>query len=238
MHNSRRHPIFHVFVEQFPPNEGGKIKRLALEANLYKFLRYDCNIAGILDVAMYEESGTLGFVVIRLKKTHPNQPWQALNCAAGYSTSTAKFLVAVDEDINSSDINAVIWAMNYRCQPHLDCQVTRGKLLGLDPSAMPPGQYSSGDFAILPPRLDTSAILIDATRKWDYPPISLPKKEYMEHARQIWESLGLPKLAPKKPWYGYSLGLWTQENEEEAELALKEKHFLTGEKLAQRRQKV
>jgi 4-hydroxy-3-polyprenylbenzoate decarboxylase len=40
-------------------------------------------------------------------------------------------------------------------------------------------------------------MLMDATRKWDYPPVSLPKKEYMERAKQLWERLELPKLKPQ-----------------------------------------
>ena len=81
-------------------------------------------------------------------------------------------------------------------------------------------------------------MLIDATMKWDYPPVSLPKKEFMERARQIWEKEGLPRLKPKEPWYGYSLGYWTEENAEEAELALKGEHYQTGEKLARQRTKL
>jgi 4-hydroxy-3-polyprenylbenzoate decarboxylase len=76
----------------------------------------------------------------------------------------------------------------------------------------------------------TSALLIDATRPWPYPPVSLPRKEFMERAKAIWEELGLPVLKPRAPWYGYSLGAWTKEDEEEAELALKGEHFATGEK--------
>ena len=47
--------------------------------------------------------------------------------------------------------------------------------------------------------------------KEDFPPISLPKREYMERARQIWEELGLPQLKPESPWYGYSLGEWPED---------------------------
>ena len=57
----------------------------------------------------------------------------------------------------------------------------------------------------------------------------------MERSRQIWEEEGLPKLTPKVPWYGYPLGYWTKEHEEEAELALKGEHYKTGEKLAKKR---
>jgi len=79
--------------------------------------------------------------------------------------------------------------------------------------------------------------MINATRKWDYPPVSLPKREFMEKAKQLWEEEGLPPLTPKVPWYGYSLGYWTEEDEEEAELALKGEHYTTGEKLAKSRVK-
>src|SRR2546422_5609432 len=48
-----------------------------------------------------------------------------------------------------------------------------------------------------------------------FPPVSLPKREYMEKAKKIWEELGLPPLFPKPPWYGYSLGDWDEELEEE-----------------------
>ena len=82
-----------------------------------------------------------------------------------------------------------------------------------------------------------AAIVIDATRPWPYPPVSLPRKEFMEKSKAIWEELGLPALKPRMPWYGYSLGAWTKEDEEEAETALKGEHFVTGEKAKARRVK-
>ncbi len=57
----------------------------------------------------------------------------------------------------------------------------------------------------------------------------------MESAKAIWEELGLPPLKPRMPWYGYSLGVWSKEDEEEAELALTGDHFITGEKVKSRR---
>ena len=51
-------------------------------------------------------------------------------------------------------------------------------------------------------------MLIDATLKDIAPPLALPKREYMEGARKIWDELGLPALTPQPPWHGYSLGDW------------------------------
>ena len=59
----------------------------------------------------------------------------------------------------------------------------------------------------------------------------------MEHAKDMWQKLGLPPLNPKVPWFGHNLGAWTKENEEEAELAVRGEHFQTGEKLKNQRVK-
>jgi 4-hydroxy-3-polyprenylbenzoate decarboxylase len=80
-------------------------------------------------------------------------------------------------------------------------------------------------------------VLIDATLKEDFPPISLPKREYMERARQIWEELGLPKLKPEAPWFGYSLGEWSPDLDEAALRATQGDYFETARHLEGRRRK-
>ena len=59
-------------------------------------------------------------------------------------------------------------------------------------------------------RREESTLLIDATLKEPAPPLALPKREFMERARKIWEELGLPALTPQPPWHGYSLGDWDE----------------------------
>jgi 4-hydroxy-3-polyprenylbenzoate decarboxylase len=83
----------------------------------------------------------------------------------------------------------------------------------------------------------STAILVDATMPWPYPPLSLPKKQYMEQALEMWRSLQLPPLTLKDPWWGYSLGHWTDEEEAEAELAVQGRHYETGEKQKQTRRR-
>ncbi|MDP2719123.1 MAG: UbiD family decarboxylase [Dehalococcoidia bacterium] len=228
----RKRPIFNAFISQFPPSESTKLQVTAAEAIMYKFLKYDCNIPGIISVAMHETSGSSPqYVVITLRKTHPSQTWQALNAAAVPMTTLGKIFIVVDEDIDPWDADSVNWALSFRMQPHRDIAITPGKVAGLDPSSTPPGTPDRR----YPGTSGCSAMLIDATRKWPYAPTSLPKKEFMERARKIWEEEGLPKLKPKIPWHGYSLGHWTRENEEEAQLALKGEHYTTGKKLGEDR---
>ena len=110
--------------------------------------------------------------------------------------------------------------------------IAKGKAPGLDPSAHPPGRES------LEVRMASiGALLINAVRPWPYTPVSLPRREFMEKSKAIWEELGLPALKPRMPWYGYSLGAWSQEDEQEAELAIKGDYFVTGEKQTKQRVK-
>lgn len=73
--------------------------------------------------------------------------------------------------------------------------------------------------------------MIDATLKWPYPPTSLPKREYMERAQQLWNELKLGPLKLKSPWYGYNLGHWTKDDEENAELLVRGDYRSVGKKL-------
>jgi 4-hydroxy-3-polyprenylbenzoate decarboxylase len=59
----------------------------------------------------------------------------------------------------------------------------------------------------------------------------------MERSKQIWEELELPPLKPRTPWYGYSLGAWTDADDAEAMLAVKGDYFETGKKQVGQRKK-
>ncbi|HEY7554614.1 MAG TPA: UbiD family decarboxylase [Candidatus Binatia bacterium] len=224
----RKNPILQMFTEGVP-SESGVMRKMGFEATLYKLLKYDCNIPTVLDVTLHESSGSRKYVVIRMKKTNPAQPWQALQAAVALDPSHGKILVAVDDDIDPEDADSVNWAISFRMQPHRDVKITTHKFAGLDPSAAPPG--SPVTEARFPSPSGCSAILIDATRKWPYPPVALPAKQYMEAAKEIWQKLGLPPLQPKLPWYGYSLGYWAKEDEENAELAVRGDYYRVAERL-------
>lgn len=226
----RKAPILQMFTEGVP-SESGVMRKMGYESTLYKLLKYDCNIPTVMDVTLHESSGSRKYVVIRMKKTNPAQPWQALQAAVALDPSHGKILVTVDEDIDPEDADSVNWAISFRMQPHRDVKITTHKFAGLDPSAAPPGAPVTE--ARFPSPSGCSAIMIDATRKWPYPPVALPAKKYMEAAREKWEKLGLPPLQPKMPWYGYSLGSWSEEDQENAEWAVKGEY----DKVAQRLQK-
>ncbi|MBI4523390.1 MAG: UbiD family decarboxylase [Deltaproteobacteria bacterium] len=230
----RRDAIYTALMSQFPPSESSKIKHVGTEKVICKFLRYDCGNPSVIDAAIHDEVSGSGqaYCVIKMKKTGSGDVWRALNATAGYAGNYAKICIAVDEDIDIRDPAMINWAICFNVIPDRDVVIAKGKGGGLDPSAHPP--VSPGSERI---ETEMTALLIDATRPWPYPPVSLPRKEFMERAKAVWEELALPDLKPRMPWYGYSLGAWTKEDEEEAELALRGEHFVTGEKAKSRRVK-
>jgi 4-hydroxy-3-polyprenylbenzoate decarboxylase len=232
----RKNPIFTPFLVGLAPTDSRGVTNVPAEAVFFKFLKYDCNIPGVLDVAFPEPMTADNYCVIQIKKTHPSQPWHLLYAVVGYGASKPKVAVVVDEDIDPRDMGAVLWAISFSVQPHRDVKIVTGRSAGLDPSASPPG--AGREERKYPGLGGASAMLIDATRKWPYPPVGLPKKEYMERALEIWKEEGLGELNLRAPWYGYNLGNWDKEDEENAELILQGEYKKIGEKLAKRRVKI
>jgi 4-hydroxy-3-polyprenylbenzoate decarboxylase len=175
---------------------------------------------------MHEPLTNLRKVVVLImdRATPRTEIWRALYGAAAWNRAAGKYILAVNDDIDPDNADALLWAMSYRANPELDLQILKHRDQGHGPRS----RRNNGEDA---------SVLIDATMKESFPPISLPKREYMERARVIWEELGLPPLKPESPWFGYSLGEWPEELAQAAERAVKGDYFETGELLAKRRRK-
>jgi UbiD family decarboxylase len=234
----RKDMIYVSFISQVTPSESSVIKKVGYDLMFLRYLKKDVNIKSVVRVTMHEPLTNLRkIIIIQMKKPSEAEAWRALFAAVAFHQGVGKILVTVDEDINPDDMDAVLWAISYRCMPHKDVQIIHGQEKGHGP----PFEYFKGStehrVQYEEPAND-SALLINAILKQPFPPVSLPKREYMENAARIWEELGLPKIEKKYPWYGYSLGQWDEELEEEAELAIKGDHYVTGEKSAKQKIKI
>jgi len=235
-HRSR--PIWQSFISQLPPSESTVIKQVGRESTIFKYLKYDLNMVHVLAVANHANNLSQRLMVIQMMKAESADIWRALEAAADYIPAEGKIMIAVDEDIDPWDADVVNWAIAYRCQPHRDFRIQKRAALNLmDYSVVPPGEGMRKDtrFDHMP---EQSRVLIDATMKWAYPPVSLPKREFMEEAIRLWEENGLPTLKLREPWWGRNLGYWSAEDEEQAILAVKGEYYKTGEVLAKRRRSV
>ena len=220
----RRHPILTSFISQVTPSESSVIRRVAMEPVYLHHLRTVMGIKGVTRVAMHEPLTSLYAVIaIQLARGTPqSEIWRALYGASALHRFAGKWIVAVDDDIDPDNADALFWAMSYRCQPQHDLKVVPHK----DPGHGPRGPRDGGESA---------AVLIDATLKGTYAPVALPKREFMEHAKAIWERLGLPPLTPQSPWHGYDLGHWPPELARQAEMAARSEYFELGKNLANER---
>jgi 3-polyprenyl-4-hydroxybenzoate decarboxylase len=185
--------------------------------------------------AILQIAGSAQVVVIELHDPVPGEAWDTLRAAASArNVPSFKWVIAVDDDIDSNELDSLIWALAWRVQPHKDIQIQRGRNTDLDPSGAPV-EASFAD-RTYPDGLDGSQILIDATRNWAYPPVSLPSKDLMEHAKDIWEDeLHLPALRPCAPWHGYGLGYWPDGWARAAQRAIDGQYLDTGKEYASRR---
>ena len=228
----RKNPIWVSIISQVTPSESSKIKAMGMATLVKRFL-VKRGLDSVHEVHLMEPLVNLRpYVVVSLKKRNDQEPWDAMQGILAYGDRVGKLIIAVDEDINPRDPIAVTWAITHRSQPHKDIKVVGDRPFGATPIGMvathPSSRYDNCE----------SSLLIDATRKADFPPLSLPKKEYMVRAREIWEELGLPKLEPQEPWHGYLMGLWPEDLAREAELAAQSEHEKVWEKLRQTRVQV
>jgi len=222
----RKDAVLVSIISQVTPSESSLIKRVALEPLFTHHLRNTLGIHGVKRVSMHEPLTNLRKVVVLVmeRETPTTEIWRALYGAASWNRAAGKYVIAVNEDIDPDNADALFWAMSYRANPGLDLQILHHRDQGHGPRSKRAGG-------------EDASVLIDATMKEDFPPVSLPKREFMERARKIWEELGLPKLKPESPWFGYSLGEWSDEFDRAAELAVRGDYFETGRQLVSRRRK-
>ncbi len=219
----RRDAVITSWVSQVTPSESSAIKRPAYEAAQIEHLRNHLGIKGVKHVATHEPLTSLHkLIVVVVERDIPRtEIWRALYGVASLRRAEGKWVIAVNEDIDPDDTNAVFWAMSYRSKPHRDVEILKHKDEGHGPRSL----VDSED----------SAVLVDATLKETFPPVSLPKRQYMEAAAEIWNELGLPRLKPERPWFGYDLGEWNEDLESMARRAVRSEYWETGRIIAQRR---
>ena len=204
----RRKPVLVSFISQVTPSESSTIKRVAYEPLFLQHLNRNLGIKGVKRVSMHEPlTSVVALIVLVCQRGMPEtEVWRALYGASSLHRFAGKWIVAVDEDIDPENSDALFWAICYRAQAQHDLKVLDRK----DPGHGPRGPRDNGESA---------SVLINATLRGGYPPIALPKREYMENAMRIWGELGLPAFTPQAPWFGYPLGNWPDVLAEQARMA-------------------
>jgi UbiD family decarboxylase len=219
----RRSPVFASIISQVTPSESSVLKKVAMEPLFFTHLRRHLGIKEVRRVVMHEPLSNLRKVIFvqYAHGTPRSEVWRGLHGASTLLSDCGKVCIAVSEDVDPTNADAVFWSLAYRANPMQDTHIVPHRSAGHGPK--------SG------PREEDSTILIDATLKHSAPPLALPARQYMEQARTIWQELGLPTLTPQPPWHGYSLGDWSPAWERYAERAVAGQWQQSGEETFARR---
>jgi 4-hydroxy-3-polyprenylbenzoate decarboxylase len=212
----KRSPVFSAIISQVTPSESCVVKKVAYEPLFLSHLRDSMQIRSVRRVVMHEPLSNLRPVIfVQFARGAPRtEVWRALHGAATLRADCGKIVIAVSEDIDPLSMDAVLWSLAYRTNPIEDVHLVahRGGVQG--------AQYG--------PKTSDSGMLVDATRKYPMAPLALPTRQYMEHARALWEELDLYPLNVQSPWHGYGLGDWTDRWETFARRAATGDWELTG----------
>jgi UbiD family decarboxylase len=213
----KKNAVFASMISQVTPSESSLVKKVAYEPLWLAHLKDHLGIRGVRRVVMHEPLTNLRPVIFvqYASGTARTEVWRGLQGAATLMANCGKVCIAVSEDIDPANTDAILWSIAYRSNPIEDVHVApyRGGVQG--------SQYGS--------RGSDSTLLIDATAKGPMPPLALPKKEYMERAQEIWAELKLPAITLKAPWHGYTLGDWIDRWDVYAERAVTGDWEKTGE---------
>jgi 4-hydroxy-3-polyprenylbenzoate decarboxylase len=222
----RRAPVIPSYISQVAPSESSVIKRVAYEPLFLAHLRDALGIKGVKRVALHEPlTGLLRVTAVVVERgLSRTEVWRALYGAMSFKGDCGKICIAVDDDIDPDNADALLWAMAYRMNPVADVQTLPHRGQGHGPKREHGGE-------------EDSTLLMDATMKAPMPPLALPKREYMDRAKAIWDELGLPALRPQPPWHGYSLGDWLPQWDDAAARAARGGWQENGRISAQRRRR-
>jgi 4-hydroxy-3-polyprenylbenzoate decarboxylase len=137
-------------------------------------------------------AGGFGMTVISIEQRHAGHAAQVLALAAQVPGGAyyTKWIIAVDDDIDPTDMDQVIWAMASRCNPIEDIDVLRNTWsTWLDPTQNPPEKRPYG-----------SKALINACKEHRHLPMfskrTTLRREIYEDVAARWKLLGLPGSVP------------------------------------------
>ena len=127
------------------------------------------------------------FQVVSIEQQYPGHSTQvglqAMSLPAG--SWEGRITIVVDEDIDPSDLDSVLWAMCTRCDPVRDVEIHE-RTHGSDADPL----VTDGEAAF------NSRAIVDATipyeRREDFPPVAQAPPEYYDQVREKWKAeLGL-----------------------------------------------
>jgi 4-hydroxy-3-polyprenylbenzoate decarboxylase len=189
----RTHPVLtNAIMADYPSCEQSGFFAIIRSARIWDDLD-KLGIPGVQGVYAHPAgAGGFGMTVISLEQRYAGHAAQCLALAAQVPGGAyyTKWIIAVDEDIDPTDMDQVIWAMSSRCNPIEDIDVLRNTWsTWLDPTQNPPEERPYG-----------SKALINACKEHRYLPVfskrTTLRREMYDQVAGRWKELGLRGTIP------------------------------------------
>ena len=189
----RRSPILTAaLMASYPSCEIGAYYAIMRSARVLEDLE-KIGVPGVQAVYAHPAAASgWGMVIVSLKQQYAGHSAQVLaltaQCpAAAYYT---KWIIAVDDDVDPTDFNQVMWALSTRCNPSDDLDILRNTWsTGLDPSQVVPEARPYG-----------SKVLINACKPHRYlkqfPEATRLRRRIYEKVAARWTEFGLDGSPP------------------------------------------
>ncbi|MDO8692265.1 MAG: UbiD family decarboxylase [Dehalococcoidia bacterium] len=176
----RNNPIITGAPPSRPPNETSLFVSLCNAANVWENMEK----AGVPDIqgVFREEVGQMNFTVVSIKQRYPGHARQAGLLASQVQGGAfmGKYVVVVDDDIDPSNFNEVLWALCNRVDPESSCQIIRRCWSGPLEVAARPGQKGFN-----------SQLIIDACKPYEWMAEFPPEvKTSPELREQVFQTFG------------------------------------------------
>jgi UbiD family decarboxylase len=181
----RNNPILMGSPPAKPPNDYSYSKAVMRSALLHDALAA-AGLSEVRAVWAHEIGGARMFNVVAIKQRYAGHARQAghLLSQCGVGAYMSRYSVVVDEDIDPSNLQEVMWAVATRTDPALDIDIIRR------------GMGSKNDPMYIAYQYDaplSSKAIIDACRPWDhledFPAVAEASKELQEKTRAKWKDL-------------------------------------------------
>jgi UbiD family decarboxylase len=190
----RRSPIFtHALMAKYPSCEIGAYYAIMRSARILDDLE-GIGVPGVVSAYAHPAAASgWGMVVVSIQQKYAGHSAQVLSLAAQCPAAAyyTKWVIVVDEDVDPTDLNDVLWAMSTRCHPSEDLDILRNTWsTGLDPSQVNPESRPYG-----------SKVLINACKPHRYlkqfPQSTALRRSTYDHVSSRWSELGFTHDVPK-----------------------------------------
>jgi UbiD family decarboxylase len=164
------------------PDEMARYRAVLRSATIKQNMKR-AGVPAVRQVWCHEVGAARSFHGVSIRQRYPGHAVQAGTIAAqcGGAAYASKYIVVVDEDVDVTNLDHLLWAMIMRTDPKSSIQFIEGTWDSPADAALPPDRREAGD-------MTHSVAIINACKPYHwrdrFPPSNTPSPEIMRKARE------------------------------------------------------